>query len=145
MGDIRAERDAAGLTQARLAELAGIAPSNLSAYESGSRAASPAMVARIRRAMVRPSDRLRAHRDEVARIIRRNGGRNPRVYGSVARGEDTPSSDLDLLVTVPPEAAWTFVSTGRELSELLGIHVDVISEGGLKDKHRQIRDEAVPL
>jgi predicted nucleotidyltransferase/DNA-binding XRE family transcriptional regulator len=143
--DLRAEREAAGLTQARLAELAGIAPSNLSAYESGRRAASPAMIARIRRATVRPSDRLRAHRDEVARIVERNGGRNPRVFGSVARGEDTPASDLDLLVTVPPEAAWTFVSTGRELSELLGVHVDVVSEGGLKEKHRAILDEAVPL
>jgi predicted nucleotidyltransferase len=143
--DLRAEREAAGLTQARLAELAGIAPSNLSAYESGTRPASPAMIARIRRAMVRPSDRLRAHRDEAVRLIERNGGTNPRVYGSVARGEDTPSSDVDLLVTVPPEAAWTFVSTGRELSELLGVPVDVITEGGLKEKHRHILAEAVPL
>ncbi|PFG42296.1 hypothetical protein ATJ88_0953 [Isoptericola jiangsuensis] len=145
MVDLRVEREEAGLTQARLAELAGIAPSNLSAYESGKRSASPAMIARIRRAMVRPSDRLQAHRDEVARIIERNGGLNPRVYGSVARGDDTPASDLDLLVTVPPEAAWTFVSTARELSELLGVHVDVVSDGGLKEKHQQLLDEAVPL
>ncbi len=47
MVDLRAEREAAGLPQARLAELAGIAPSNLSAYESGKRAASPAMIARV--------------------------------------------------------------------------------------------------
>lgn len=63
----------------------------------------------------------------------------------MARGDDTPASDLDLLVTVPPEAAWTFVSTARELSELLGVHVDVVSDGGLKEKHQQLLDEAVPL
>ncbi|GAA4729650.1 hypothetical protein GCM10023216_21480 [Isoptericola chiayiensis] len=145
MVDLRAERERAGLTQARLAELAGIAPSNLSAYESGRRPASAAMIARIRRAMVRPSERLRDKRDEVVQLIARNGGTNPRVFGSVARGTDTPASDLDLLVTVSPDAAWTFVSTARELSELLGVHVDVLSDGGLREKHRGVLDEAVPL
>jgi predicted nucleotidyltransferase/DNA-binding XRE family transcriptional regulator len=145
MADLRAERERAGLTQARLAELAGIAASNLSAYESGKRTASPAMIARIRRAMARPSDRLREHRTEVLELIARNGGENPRVFGSVARGEDTPSSDLDILVAVRPDAAWTFVSTSRELSELLGVNVDVVTEGGLGEKHRCILAEAVPL
>ncbi|MGH8965202.1 MAG: helix-turn-helix domain-containing protein, partial [Actinomycetes bacterium] len=69
MVDIRAERERAGLTQARLAELAGIAASNLSAYESGKRPVSPAMIDRIRRAVIRPSDRLHEKRDEVRTII----------------------------------------------------------------------------
>ncbi|MFC7878709.1 helix-turn-helix domain-containing protein [Isoptericola sp. NPDC057391] len=145
MVDLRAERERAGLSQARLAELAGIAPSNLSAYESGKRPVSPAMIERIRRAMVRPSDRLREKREEVLTIIARNGGTNPRVFGSVARGEDTPASDLDIVVDVRPEDAWRFVSTPRELSELLGVHVDVVTERGLRAKHRDIVDEAVPL
>ncbi len=145
MADLRAERERAGLTQARLAELTGIAASNLSAYESGTRRASPAMLDRIRRAMIRPSDRLRAHQDEVRTLIRRNGGRNPRVFGSVARGDDNPASDIDIVVDVLPEDAWRFVSTARELSELLGVHVDVVTEGGLRAKHRDILDEAVPL
>jgi len=142
---VHATRERTGLTQAHLADLAGIAASNLSAYESGKRVASPATVARIRRAMARPSDRLREHRSEVLDVIRRNGGKNPRVFGSVARGEDTPSSDLDILVTVQPDAAWTFVSTSRELSDLLGVKVDVVTEGGLGEKHRRILAEAVPL
>ncbi|MBD8079948.1 helix-turn-helix domain-containing protein [Cellulosimicrobium arenosum] len=145
MTDIRAERERAGLTQARLAELVGIAASNLSAYESGKRHASPAMNERIRRAMIRPSDRLRAHRDDVRTVIDRNGGTNPRVFGSVARGDDTPASDLDIVVDVRPEDAWRFVSTARELSEMLGIHVDLVTERGLRAKHRDILDEAVPL
>ncbi|QJW35499.1 helix-turn-helix domain-containing protein [Cellulosimicrobium protaetiae] len=145
MTDLRAERERAGLTQARLAEITGIAASNLSAYESGKRQASPAMLDRIRRAMIRPSDRLRAHRDEVRDLIRRNGGHNPRVFGSVARGDDTPMSDVDIVVDVRPEDAWRFVSTSRELSELLGVHVDVVTEGGLRAKHRDVLAEAVPL
>ncbi|MEL7977673.1 nucleotidyltransferase domain-containing protein [Isoptericola sp. F-RaC21] len=145
MVDLRVERERAGLTQARLAELAGIAPSNLSAYESGKRPVSAAMIERIRGAMVRPSDRLREKRDEVLTIIARNGGTNPRLFGSVARGEDTPASDVDIVVDVRPEDAWRFVSTPRELSELLGVHVDVVTERGLRAKHRDIIDEAVPL
>jgi len=145
MTNLRAERERAGLTQARLAELAGIAPSNLSAYESGTRPVSPAMIERIRGAMVRPSDRLREKRDEVLTIITRNGGVNPRVFGSVARGDDTPASDIDLLVDVDPRDAWRFVSTPRELSELLGVHVDVVTERGLRAKHRDVLAEAVAL
>lgn len=145
MVNLRAERERAGLTQAHLAKLTGIAAANLSAYESGKRPASAAMVKRIREAMIRPSERLNAHRDEVLQVIERNGGTNPRVFGSVARGDDTSTSDLDVLVDVRPDLAWAFSSTGRELSDLLGIHVDVVIEGGLKPKHRAILDEAVPL
>ena len=145
MVDLRVEREQAGLTQARLAELTGIAPSNLSAYESGKRPASPAMIERIRRAMVRPSDRLREKRAEVLTIISRNGGTNPRVFGSVARGDDTPASDLDIVVDVRPQDAWRFVSTARELSELLGVHVDVVTERGLRARHADVLAKAAPL
>lgn len=145
MVDLRDERERAGLSQTRLAELAGIAASNLSAYESGRRPASPAMLERIRAAMVRPSDRLSAHRGEVLTTLERNGARNPRVFGSVARGEDTPASDIDLLVDVRPEDAWAFVSTARELTELLGVRVDVVTERALQEKHRDVLAEAVPL
>ncbi|MBE1875960.1 XRE family transcriptional regulator [Myceligenerans pegani] len=145
MTDLRAEREAAGLTQKQLAELTGIAQSNLSAYESGRRHASPAMLERIRHALRRPADALDEHRQEIRAIIARHGARNPRVFGSVARGQDTSSSDLDILVSVPPGAAWTFGRIARDVEELLGVHVDVVSEGGLDDRHREILDEAVPL
>lgn len=94
---------------------------------------------------LRPSEVLRAHRGEVLELIKRRGGRNPRVFGSVARGVDEPASDLDILVAVPPEHAWDFVSVPRELSELLGIRVDVVFEGGLREKHRSLLSEARPL
>lgn len=145
MVDLRAEREAAGLSQRQLAELAGIAQSNLSAYESGRRRASTAMLERIRHAMRRPSAALDEHRGEVRSVIAKYGATHPRVFGSVARGEDTPTSDLDLLVVVPRGAAWTFGRIAPELEALLGVHVDVVSEGGLQERHRVILAEAVPL
>lgn len=145
MNDLRARREAAGLTQKQLADLAGIAQSNLSAYESGRRTASPEMRERILHAMRRPSTALDEHRDEARSVIVRNGARHPRVFGSVARGEDTPSSDLDVLVEVPRGAAWTFGRIATELTELLGVDVDVVSEGGLGPRHHTILQEAVPL
>ncbi|MDR0959256.1 MAG: nucleotidyltransferase domain-containing protein [Propionibacteriaceae bacterium] len=93
----------------------------------------------------RPSEVLRAHRDEVVALIAESGAELPRVFGSVARGTDTPESDLDILVRIRPEKAWDFVSLPRELSDLLGVHVDVVSEGGLKPKHHALLAEARPL
>jgi predicted nucleotidyltransferase len=58
-----------------------------------------------------------------------------RVFGSVARGEDGPDSDLDLMVRLP-EGAGLF-AIGRfaeELEELLGVRVDVVPEGTLKKR-----------
>jgi len=142
---IRAAREHAGLSQAQLAKLAGIAASNLSAIESGQRRASTQMMERLYAAMRRPSQALAAHREAVAAAVRQYGAENPRVFGSVARGEDAPGSDLDLLVHVPPQNAWRFVALKGALEGILGVPVDVISEGGLTAKHRGILGEAVPL
>ena len=95
--------------------------------------------------LTRPSQRLRARREDVLELIRRLGAENPRVFGSVGRGTDTPSSDIDILVSVAPEHAWGFVSLSRELSELLGVRVDVVSDRGLTSKHAEIVREARPL
>jgi len=95
--------------------------------------------------MRRPSEALELHRDEVRQAISECGAHNPRVFGSVARGTDVPGSDLDLLVTVPPEAAWKFVSLKPKLVALLGVDVDVLSDNGLTGKHRAIVREARPL
>ena len=143
--DIRAEREQAGLTQVELATLAGVAPSNLSAVEAGRRTASPRLVERLRRAMRRPSRALADHVNEVRQLVERCGAENPRVFGSAAAGSDRPGSDLDLLVRVPPENAWRFVALRPALVELLGVEVDVVSEGGLTDRHRRILESAVPL
>ena len=93
----------------------------------------------------RPSQVLWRHRLAVLRLIREAGAQNPRVFGSVARGEDTPDSDIDILVRVDPARAWDFVDLPNRLSRLLGTSVDVVSEGGIEPKHAGILAEVVPV
>lgn len=96
--------------------------------------------------MTRPSECLTAHREAVRHVVARNRGQNPRLFGSVARGEDRPGSDLDLLVDLDDSASlFDLARMHLELEELLGIRVDVLDEKGLRDKHRGIIDDAVPL
>lgn len=70
-----------------------------------------------------------------------------RAFGSVARGSSGPGSDVDLLVEVGDDTSLLdLVALERELSELLGVPVQVVSEGGLKPWARtRILDEAVPV
>ncbi|MDR0848881.1 MAG: nucleotidyltransferase domain-containing protein [Propionibacteriaceae bacterium] len=97
------------------------------------------------KAAVRPSLSLRRHRSAVLRLIEETGAQNPRVFGSVARGEDTPDSNIDILVRVNPARAWDFVDLPNRLCHLLGTRVDVVSEGGITAKHAAIVAEAIPL
>lgn len=92
----------------------------------------------------RPSSSLAAHRDEVRRLARDFGVQNPRVFGSVARGDDLPGSDLDLLVTVPRgKGLLALIGFAHAVEDLLGVRVDVVSEGGLGERHAAICREAV--
>ena len=87
------------------------------------------------------------HRDEVLRIARRYGAREVRVFGSVRRGQATPSSDLDLLVRFRKGAdLFDQIRLERELGRLLGRRVDVVTEAGLHPLVRpQALYEAIPL
>lgn len=56
------------------------------------------------------------------------------IFGSWARDENQPDSDLDILVKLKkPVALWTFIRMERELSDALDVKVDLVSEGGLTD------------
>jgi predicted nucleotidyltransferase len=147
VSEIRAARERAGLTQAELAEVSGVARPNIAAYEAGTRKPSPAMVRRLlEAAKPRPSATLAAHREEVLRLADDFGVKNPRVFGSVARGDDLPGSDLDLLVTVPRgRGLLALVGFARAVEDLLGVHVDVVSEGGLGESHDGICRDAVAV
>jgi predicted nucleotidyltransferase len=77
------------------------------------------------------------HRDEIRRIVEKHRARNPRVFGSVLRGEDVDSSDLDLLVEPTAETTLLDVACIEvELRNLLGVPVDVLTPGALPDKFR---------
>jgi predicted nucleotidyltransferase len=68
------------------------------------------------------------------------------VFGSVARGEDTETSDIDFLVEFEPDSSLFDVLHLQEaLQDLLGRPVDVVSAGGLTDRDDHIRREAIPL
>jgi predicted nucleotidyltransferase len=86
-------------------------------------------------------------RAAILDAARRHGARSIRVYGSVARGQATDSSDLDLLVEWESDRSLLdVVGLKQDLEDLLGVTVDIGSERGL---HWFIRDEvlreAVPL
>ena len=81
------------------------------------------------------------HRDEILTIAARHGAGNVRVFGSLARGEGRPESDVDLLVDiVGPTSAWFPGGLIADLEELLGRPIDVALAGEL---HRLIRDEVL--
>jgi predicted nucleotidyltransferase len=72
-------------------------------------------------------DHLRARRDEIIRIAAARGAKNVRVFGSVARGEESPVSDIDFLVDLDPHRTLFDLSELiLDLQEALGRRVDVI-------------------
>jgi predicted nucleotidyltransferase len=70
--------------------------------------------------------------DQVKNICRRHHVQSLSLFGSMAKGEETPESDVDLLVTFSqPVTLLQMVAFERELSEALGVKVDVVTEGSL--------------
>ena len=90
---------------------------------------------------------LQAKRVEILRIAERHGARNVRIFGSVATGEATEASDVDLLVATPgPTSPWFPAGLIEELGALLGRKVDVVTEDSLYWLlRRRILKQARPL
>jgi uncharacterized protein len=92
-------------------------------------------------------DLLASNREAILQLAIRHGASNVRVFGSVVRGETSPESDLDLLVSMEEGRSFLdLVAFWQDTEELLGRHVDVITDGGLSPHLRdRILAEAVPL
>jgi predicted nucleotidyltransferase/uncharacterized protein (DUF433 family) len=90
--------------------------------------------------------RVDQHGDEIADAVGRHRGRSVAIFGSVARGEDTDDSDIDLFVDFEPGSSlFDLLHLQDELAALLGCPVDVVSAGGLKPRDEHIRREALAL
>lgn len=146
--DIRAARKAAGMSQSQLARAARVSQPNLSAYENGHRTPTPEVLDRIRRALAgRPSLRIAQHRDSIRALVAAHHATDPRIFGSVARGEDRPGSDIDILVTFTDEASLLDeVGLQLALADLLQVEVDVVADDALRGAIRErVLGEAVPV
>jgi predicted nucleotidyltransferase len=90
---------------------------------------------------------LRRHRRAIIDAARRRGATNVRVFGSIARAEDTASSDVDILVDLADGVGVVgLVGLERELSEILKRPVDVVPAAGLKPAvAKRVADEAIAL
>jgi predicted nucleotidyltransferase/DNA-binding XRE family transcriptional regulator len=149
---LREARRRAGISQVELGARAGVTQSVISAYESGHRQPSlPTLSTLIEAAgcelvtEVRPhgqrleklsgpvGQRLRRRRRDVIAAAAAHGVSGLHVFGSVARGEDRPDSDVDLLAKLPPRMS--LFRLGRlqaELEEILGTKVDLVPAEDLK-------------
>lgn len=92
-------------------------------------------------------DLLKTKREDILHLATVRGARNIRIFGSVARGEDDKTSDIDFLVDMEPgKSLLDLGGLLMDLQELLGCPVDIVTERGLKTRLRdRILQEAVPL
>lgn len=90
---------------------------------------------------------LKEKRELIIKIGKKHGIDNIRVFGSAARLEDRPNSDLDLLVDIDPERSlFDLIRFKHELKDLLGISIDVVTEHAIHWSIKQaILAEAIQL
>lgn len=93
------------------------------------------------------NDILKSKREEILRLAAKRGARNVRIFGSVARGEARPDSDIDFLVDL--ETGRSLLDLGGlliDLQKLLGRPVDVVTESGLRERiRRRVLKDAILL
>ncbi|MGK7945604.1 MAG: nucleotidyltransferase family protein [Microcystaceae cyanobacterium] len=93
-------------------------------------------------------DKLTEKREEILTIAAKHGAFNVRVFGSVARGEETENSDIDLLIDydLAKTSPWFPVRLIRDLETILGRKVDVVTVKGLKERLRdKVLEECIKL
>lgn len=157
-GDLlREARSRAGLSQSDLAARAGVTQSVISEYEAGKRQPAVPTLARLVAATgheltlgLERSDpavrglpdtplgrRLRQHRKALQDAVRSAGASNLRVFGSVARGDDGPDSDVDLLVDLPEQTSlFAVLALEGTLERILKVRVDLAPVTSLKPRVR---------
>lgn len=125
----------------------GIPQPNIAVYETGRRSPTVETQRRLNAALNTPNlGRLRAVRDQLAMAAASRGLSNIRVFGSVARGDADPDSDVDLLVHPGAEASlFDLAAFMDEAEHLLGVKVDIVSDEAIGSVADAIKREAIPL
>jgi predicted nucleotidyltransferase len=92
-------------------------------------------------------DLVEARRGEIKAVVARHHGLSVALFGSVARGNAGPQSDVDFLVELAPGTRpFEILAIGAELEEMLGVSVDVGTPASLREGLRdEVLSEAVPL
>lgn len=89
---------------------------------------------------------VEANRAEIKAIVSRHRGRSVAIFGSVARGDETPESDIDLLVEFEPGASLLDLARIKlDIEDFIGRTVDVVSLGSLLVGDDDVRRDAVTL
>ena len=92
-------------------------------------------------------EQVQSKREDILQLAARRGARNVRLFGSVARNEAGPDSDVDFLVDLEPGRS--LLDLGgllMDLQKLMGCKVDVVTETGLRPRLRpRVLREARPL
>lgn len=96
---------------------------------------------------MKPSIAYQQHRDAIREIVERHHAKNPRIFGSVLHSQDTDESDLDILIETTEDTSLFDVGAIRtELTELLGVEVDVLTPGALPDRWKtEVLNEATAV
>ncbi len=86
-------------------------------------------------------------REAILEIAQRYGAHHVRLFGSVARGESTEASDVDIIVRFEPgRTLMDHAGLIGQLEDLLGVRVDVIDADGMRPRFRAVVErEALPL
>jgi predicted nucleotidyltransferase/DNA-binding XRE family transcriptional regulator len=158
---IRGARTRAGLTQVELAAKANVAQSVVSAYESSRREPSFETLRKLVNAAgfeleiaLKPShprsplrESIDRNRVPLTRVLRKLGATNVRLFGSVARGDDGPNSDIDLLVDLKSNVGlFALGEMSAEAERILGCSVDIVPASSLKpDLAERVLAEALAL
>lgn len=97
-------------------------------------------------AAVSKLEQVQAHAAKLRQIAASFGANRLAVFGSVARGEERPDSDVDLIMQFPSLDKWADIDVMRaEFARCLGCAVDVADWSGIKDRDGHITGEAIYL